>query len=89
MSYVDVIDKVDIPKPDKYYTEPSFEETLGLRVAYRREGSGEAVVFLHGAGYTRRWLPMLSNDGERRRFHRARGPWVRRNAAAGVISRFR
>ena len=58
MSYVDVIDKADIPKPDKYYTEPSFEETLGLRIAYRREGSGEAVVFLHGAGYTRRWLPM-------------------------------
>lgn len=58
MSYVDAIDKTEIPKPDRYYTEPSFEETLGLRIAYRREGSGEAVVFLHGAGYTRRWLPM-------------------------------
>ncbi len=58
MSYVDVIDKVEIPKPDRHYTKPSFEETLGLPVAYRREGSGEAVVFLHGAGYTRRWLPM-------------------------------
>jgi pimeloyl-ACP methyl ester carboxylesterase len=58
MSYVDVIENTEIPKPDKYYTEPAFEETLGIPVAYRREGSGEAVVFLHGAGYTRRWIPM-------------------------------
>ena len=49
----------------KYYTEPSFEETLGLPVAYRREGSGEAVVFLHGAGYTRRWLPMYQMMADR------------------------
>lgn len=65
MSYVDVIDKIDIPKPDKHYTEPSFEETLGLPIAYRREGSGEAAVFLHGAGYTRRWLPMYQMMADR------------------------
>ena len=65
MSYIDAIDQVDIPKPDKYYTKPSFEETLGLPVAYRREGSGEAVVFLHGAGYTRRWLPMYQMMADR------------------------
>ena len=28
-----------------------------LDVAYRRKGSGEPVVFLHGAGSTRMWLP--------------------------------
>jgi pimeloyl-ACP methyl ester carboxylesterase len=28
-----------------------------LRVAYRRQGGGEATVFLHGMGFTRMWLP--------------------------------
>ena len=28
--------------------------------AYRRAGSGEPLVFLHGMGMTRRWLPIHS-----------------------------
>lgn len=58
MSYIDVVEKIEVPRPSKYYTEPSFEEVFGIPIAYRRQGSGEAVVFLHGAGFTRRWLPM-------------------------------
>ncbi|MEQ8387774.1 MAG: alpha/beta hydrolase [Alphaproteobacteria bacterium] len=57
MSYVEVVDKIDIPKPDKAYTEPDWVEVGGIPVAYRRKGSGEPVVFLHGGGYTRRWIP--------------------------------
>lgn len=44
-----------------FHTEPDFIEVDGLRTAYRRDGAGEPVLFLHGAGQTRRWLP----------FHRA------------------
>ena len=58
MSYIDAVDKVEVPRPPKYYTEPSFEEVCGLPIAYRRQGNGEAVVFLHGAGFSRRWIPM-------------------------------
>ncbi len=58
MSYVDVVDKVDVPKPPRFYTEPQFETVFGLPVAYRRKGSGEAVVLLHGAGFTRMWIPL-------------------------------
>ena len=29
----------------------------GLSVAYRRKGQGEPTLFLHGAGFTRMWLP--------------------------------
>ena len=34
-----------------YYTEPSRLQVGDLDVAYRREGLGEPVVFLHGAGW--------------------------------------
>jgi pimeloyl-ACP methyl ester carboxylesterase len=30
----------------------------GLDVAYRRQGDGERIVYLHGIGMTRRWLPL-------------------------------
>jgi pimeloyl-ACP methyl ester carboxylesterase len=40
-----------------YYTEPSRIMVGDLEVAYRRKGAGEALVFLHGAGGTRMWLP--------------------------------
>jgi pimeloyl-ACP methyl ester carboxylesterase len=40
-----------------YYTEPSFVDVGDLRVAYRRQGAGEPVVFLQGGRMTRRWLP--------------------------------
>ena len=58
MSYIDAVEKTEVPKPPKYYTEPEFETVSGVPIAYRRKGSGEAVVFLHGAGFTRRWIPM-------------------------------
>ena len=58
MSYIDAIDKVEVPRPPKYYTPPRFETVSGLPIAYRREGSGEAVVLLHGAGFTRMWIPL-------------------------------
>jgi pimeloyl-ACP methyl ester carboxylesterase len=58
MSYIDAVEKIEVPKPARYYTPPRFEEVFGIPVAYRREGSGEAVVFLHGAGFTRMWLPL-------------------------------
>jgi pimeloyl-ACP methyl ester carboxylesterase len=58
MSYVDVIDKIDVPKPARFYTPPTFESVLGLPIAYRRKGRGEAVVLLHGAGFTRMWIPL-------------------------------
>ena len=64
MSYVDVVEAVDVPKPAKYYTEPEFETVNGLPVAYRRKGSGEAVVLLHGAGFTRMWIPFYDMMSE-------------------------
>lgn len=58
MSFIDAVEKVDVPKPPKFYTAPKFEEVAGIPIAYRRKGKGEAVVFFHGAGFTRRWIPM-------------------------------
>lgn len=40
-----------------FYTEPDRVLVRDVDVAYRRKGAGEPVVFLHGAGLTRRWLP--------------------------------
>jgi pimeloyl-ACP methyl ester carboxylesterase len=57
MSYIDVVEKIDVPKPAKYYTPPHFEEVMGMPLAYRREGQGEATVLFHGAGFTRMWIP--------------------------------
>lgn len=42
-----------------HYTEPEHISVNELDVAYRRKGSGEPVVYLHGDGLTRLWLPML------------------------------
>ncbi len=58
MSYIDALDKVAVPRPDRYYSPPEFLEVQGIPVAYRRAGKGEPVVFIHGAGYTRRWIPL-------------------------------
>ena len=58
MSFIDAVEKTEVPHPPKYYTKPLFEEVCGIPIAYRRKGQGEAVVFMHGAGFTRRWLPM-------------------------------
>lgn len=65
MSYIDVVDKVDVPKPAKFYTPPAFETVSGIPIAYRRKGKGEAVVLLHGAGFTRMWLPLYEMLSER------------------------
>ncbi len=69
MSYIDAIDKVDVPKPARYYTPPEFETVFGLPIAYRRHGpkmsNGEAVVLLHGAGFTRMWIPLYQMLAER------------------------
>ena len=48
-----------VPRPRHFYTEPDWIEVGGLRVAYRRKGRGAATLFLHGAGFTRMWLPFL------------------------------
>jgi pimeloyl-ACP methyl ester carboxylesterase len=40
-----------------HYTEPDVVDVRGLRVAYRRKGTGPPTLFLHGAGSTRMWLP--------------------------------
>lgn len=68
MSYIDVVDKVDVPKPARFYTPPAFETVAGLPIAYRRQGQGEAVVLLHGAGFTRMWIPLYQMLAEKTDF---------------------
>ena len=68
MSYIDVVDKVDVPKPARFYTPPAFETVAGLPIAYRRQGRGEAVVLLHGAGFTRMWIPLYQMMAEKTDF---------------------
>jgi pimeloyl-ACP methyl ester carboxylesterase len=46
-----------VPRPPNFYTEPDWIDVGDLRVAYRRKGTGEPTLFLHGAGFTRMWLP--------------------------------
>jgi pimeloyl-ACP methyl ester carboxylesterase len=46
-----------VPRPRHYYTEPEWIDVDGLRVAYRRKGTGPPTLYLHGAGFTRMWLP--------------------------------
>jgi pimeloyl-ACP methyl ester carboxylesterase len=58
MSYIDAVDRVDVPKPPRYYSTPAFETVCGVPMAYRRKGTGETVVLLHGAGFTRMWIPL-------------------------------
>jgi pimeloyl-ACP methyl ester carboxylesterase len=41
-----------------HWTEPSSLEVEGLKTAYRRQGDGETLLYLHGAGLTRAWLPL-------------------------------
>ncbi len=65
MGYTDVADKLVTPKPPRYYTEPNFEDVLGVTFAYRRAGTGEVTVLLHGAGFTRMWLPFYKMLAER------------------------
>jgi pimeloyl-ACP methyl ester carboxylesterase len=42
-----------------HWTEPSWLTSDGeLPTAYRRKGSGDPLVYFHGAGMTRMWLPL-------------------------------
>ena len=54
-----------VPRPKNFYTEPEWLDVGGLRVAYRRKGTGEPTLYLHGAGMTRMWLPHLEALSER------------------------
>lgn len=54
---IQAITRESVPKPRNYYTEPAFIDVEGVPTAYRRKGTGKPVVFLHGAGLTRMWLP--------------------------------
>lgn len=57
-----------VPRPAKHYTEPDIVDVLGVPVAFRRKGSGTPVVFLHGAGFTRMWLPLYAQCAARADF---------------------
>ena len=50
-----------VPRPPNFYTDPDWIDVAGLDVAYRRKGEGEPTVFLHGAGFTRMWLPFFES----------------------------
>lgn len=44
-----------------YWNEPLFVGVDGLRTAYRRKGKGDVLVYFHGAGMTRTWLPIYEH----------------------------
>jgi len=46
-----------VPRPRHFYTEPDRVDVGEVQVAYRRKGDGEPVLYLHGNGFTRMWLP--------------------------------
>jgi pimeloyl-ACP methyl ester carboxylesterase len=46
-----------VPRPRHFYTEPDWLDVGDVRVAYRRKGLGEPVLYLHGNGFTSMWLP--------------------------------
>lgn len=46
-----------VPRPRHFYTDPERLDVGEVRVAYRRKGQGEPVLYLHGNGFTRMWLP--------------------------------
>lgn len=48
-----------------HWTEPETVEVDGLSTAYRRAGSGEPLLFLHGGGGTRGWFPFHAALAER------------------------
>ena len=52
-----VVKRQPVPKPLHHYTEPEWIDIEGVPTAYRRKGTGEVLVFLHGAGMTRMWTP--------------------------------
>lgn len=48
----------------KHWTEPDWVEVDGLPTAYRRKGTGPTLLYLHGAGLTRSWLPLYERLSE-------------------------
>ena len=50
MSEAVEIEREAVPRPPNHYTEPEFVTVEGVPTAYRRKGTGEPVLFLHGAG---------------------------------------
>jgi pimeloyl-ACP methyl ester carboxylesterase len=54
-----------VPRPHHFYTEPEWLGVGDVRVAYRRKGTGEPTLYLHGAGMTRMWLPHLETLSQR------------------------
>ncbi|HEY5855635.1 MAG TPA: alpha/beta hydrolase [Aldersonia sp.] len=42
----------------RYWTEPTILDVAGVPTAYRRGGTGETLVYLHGGGHTRAWTPL-------------------------------
>ena len=53
-----------VPRPRHFYTEPEWIDVGEVRVAYRRKGEGEPVLYLHGNGFTRMWLPFQERIAE-------------------------
>lgn len=43
-----------------HWTTPERVIADGLETAFRREGAGDPLLFLHGAGLTRMWLPLYA-----------------------------
>ncbi|HWH25124.1 MAG TPA: alpha/beta hydrolase [Pseudolysinimonas sp.] len=46
------------------WTEPTIVDVNGIPTAYRRQGSGPTVVYLHGERGTRAWLPIYAKLAE-------------------------
>ncbi|MER6816915.1 alpha/beta hydrolase [Spirillospora sp. NPDC000708] len=49
----------------RWHTEPGRIEVDGAEIAYRRDGSGEPVLFFHGHWLTRCWSPLHAAIAER------------------------
>ncbi len=56
---------VEAPRAWAHWTEPAWVEVDGLRTALRRKGAGEPLLYLHGAGLTRAWLPLYEELSRR------------------------
>lgn len=48
-----------------HWTEPSSIDVEGVETVYRRKGTGEPLLYLHGGGLTRAWLPLYEELSQR------------------------
>jgi pimeloyl-ACP methyl ester carboxylesterase len=53
------------PRPRRFYREPEWWRPAGVPLALRRAGEGPALLFLHGASFSRMWLPLHERLAER------------------------